>query len=423
MYSRIEQLIYDRKSSMLKRFSDFRGSRAFDLCSGMMVFQTEPTLAAQPGQKATTADDMFTKVSDAFSPPVSYSLQPDDGELRLVIKVGTFAPDGHGAILAVGLGAQKIFRLTETDAKISYGRFEADYAFSIAKSQLGSSGTGLPTLRFAFAVHWAGGPFGTLRLKEQFLQRGIALADDLSSNPEDWSEIDLSEQAALIAARQRRISISFKQPMDGKASIVIEDAQGNRIRNLLSGEPMSAGAHQVQWDGLDDQGNIVAPGTYHWRAVSHPGIRPTYLFSFYNHGNPPWRTSAPSSDWLADHTNTVAAASSNGRVYLAAPIAESGHAVVKVSTDGQPTGHVDFPILVGVGKLFLLADGTGFYAVMEGMPQYEPFRDGPNGGWAIRRPLNILHWDLSEQPVPYNGQRGEKVVAENLFREPALIQR
>ena len=409
---------------MLERFLDFRGSCTFLLCAGLIVFLAGPTLTAQPGQMASTADDMFTKVSDAFSPPVSYSIQPDDGELRLLIKIGTVAPDGHGASLAVGLGAKKILRLTDPDAKISYGRFEADYAFSIAKSQLGISAAGSPTLRFAFAVRWAGGPFGTLRLKEQFRQPGIALAGDLSSNPQDWSEIDLSEQSALMAARQRRISINFKQPMDGKASIVIEDVHGNRIRNLLSGEPMSAGAHQVQWDGLDDQGNIVAPGTYHWKAVSHPGIRPTYLFSFYNHGNPPWRSAAPSSDWLADHTNPVAAASSNGRVYLAAPIAESGHAVVKVSTDGQPTGHVDFPILVGVGKLFLLADNTGFYAVMEGTPLYEPFRDGPNGSWAIRRPLNILHWDLSDKPIPYNGQRGEKVVDENLFEgtgpHPAL---
>jgi len=401
---------------MLNRFLDFRGSCTFLLCAGLTVFLAEPVLTAQPGQTAFPADDMFTKVSDAFSPPVSYWLQPGDRELRLLIKVGAFAPDGHGASLAVGLGAQKILRLTDTDSKISYGPFEADYAFSIAKSQLGISGTGPPKVRFAFAVRWAGGPFGTLRLKEQFLQRGIALAGELSSNPQDWSQIDVSEQAALIAARQRRISINFKQPMDGKASIVIEDEHGNRIRNLLSGEPMGTGAHQVQWDGLDDQGNIVAPGTYHWRAASHPGIRPTYLFSFYNPGNPPWRSAAPSSDWLADHSNPVAAASCNGRVYLAAPIAESGHAVVKVGTDGQPTGHVDFPILIGVGKLLLLADDTGFYAVMEGTPYYEPFRDGPNGSWAIRRPLKMLHWDLSEKPIPYDGRLGEKVVTENLFR-------
>jgi hypothetical protein len=381
----------------------------------MTAVLADASFAAQSQQVAFT-DDLLTKVSDTFSPPVSYSIQPGDRELLLLIKVGTFAPDGRGTSLTVGVGAQKILRLTDADAKVSFGQFEADYAFSIAKSELGIAGNGPSTLRLAFAVRWAGGPFGTLRLKEQFLQRGIGLADDLSSNPRDWSEIDLSELAALMAARRRRIAFGFRQPMDGKATIVIEDAHGNRIRNLLSGEPMGEGAHHVEWDGLDDQGNIVAPGTYHWRAVSHPGIEPRYLFSFYNHGNPPWRNSAPSSDWLSDHTNPVAAASSNGRVYIGAPIAESGHAVVKVNPDGQPTGHVDIPILVGVGKMFLLADETGFYAVMEGTPLYEPFRDEANDSWEIRRPLNILHWDLSEQPVRYNGQRGEKVVNENLFR-------
>jgi hypothetical protein len=401
---------------VLKVYLNFRRLYRFLLYAGIIAFLAKPALEAQPGQMAFTASDMFTKVSDVFSPPVSYSIQSGNTELRLLIKVGTFSPDGRGTSLVVGLGAQKTVRLTDTDAKISFGRYETDYAFSIAKAQLGISGTGQPTLRFAFAVRWTGGPFGTLRLKEQFLQPRLGLTDDLSSNPQDWSEIDLSEQAMLIAARQRQISIHFNQPVDGKATIVIEDARGSRIRNLVSGEPLSAGAHEVEWDGLDDQGNIVAPGTYRWRGISHPGIRPTYLFSFYNHGNPPWRSSAPSSDWLADHTNPVACASSNGRVYIGAPLAESGHAVVKVTLDGRTDGHLDFPNLVGMGKLFLLADATGFYAVMEGLPLYEPFRNGPNGSWSIRRPLNILHWDISEQPIAYNGQHGESVVNENLFR-------
>src|SRR4051812_38069291 len=145
---------------MPMRFLDFRGS-CFLLCAGLLVFLAKPGLTAQREQTAFTADEMFNKVSDTFSPPVSYSVQPDSGELRLFIKVGTFAPDGHGASLAVGLGAQKVLRLTDADAKISYGRFEADYAFSIAKSQLGISSTRISKLRFAFAVRWAGGPFGT----------------------------------------------------------------------------------------------------------------------------------------------------------------------------------------------------------------------------------------------------------------------
>lgn len=32
--------------------------------------------------------------------------------------------------------------------------------------------------------------------------------------------------------------------------------------------------HDVIWDGLDQDGKLVAPGSYAWRAVTHEGIRP-----------------------------------------------------------------------------------------------------------------------------------------------------
>jgi hypothetical protein len=363
-----------------------------------------------------SAADPFFSVSDAFSPPVSYSLQQNNHALLLKVRIGTFTLDGQGATLAVGLHAARTLLLAGADATVSYRPSEVDYTFSIRNEALGFSTDTQAKLRFAFAVSWSGEPFGRSRLEERFLQPNTALAGSLSPNPDDWSPIDLAAQASLIVARRRRIWIELRQPMDGKATIAIDDAQGNRIRNLISGEPMTAGLHSVEWNGLDDQGKVVAPGKYHWRAVSHPGITPKYLFSFYNHGNPPWRSATPSSDWLSDHANAVAAAASGGRIYLGAPMAESGHNVVKLDTSGNPAGHVDFPTLVGIGKLFLLADDTGFYAVMEGRPLYEPFQDVSDKGWEFRRPLNVLHWDLHEQPLPYDGPRGEKVVTENLYR-------
>jgi hypothetical protein len=48
---------------------------------------------------------------------------------------------------------------------------------------------------------------------------------------------------------------------DAPVTVVIRDAQGRRVRTLLSG-PLAAGTHLLRWDGLDDLGVGVRPGVY-----------------------------------------------------------------------------------------------------------------------------------------------------------------
>ncbi|MDZ7386677.1 MAG: T9SS type A sorting domain-containing protein [candidate division KSB1 bacterium] len=56
-------------------------------------------------------------------------------------------------------------------------------------------------------------------------------------------------------------TIDFQLPKDSRVSITIFNSNGQLIRTLVDGN-LQAGAHQVQWDGLDDQGNHVAAGVY-----------------------------------------------------------------------------------------------------------------------------------------------------------------
>ena len=42
------------------------------------------------------------------------------------------------------------------------------------------------------------------------------------------------------------------------------DISGRLVRTLLD-EPMAAGAHQIRWNGLDNQGREVASGLYFYR--------------------------------------------------------------------------------------------------------------------------------------------------------------
>jgi hypothetical protein len=56
-------------------------------------------------------------------------------------------------------------------------------------------------------------------------------------------------------------TIDFQIPKDSRVTITVFNSNGQLIRTLVDGD-LQAGAHRVQWDGLDDQGNHVAAGIH-----------------------------------------------------------------------------------------------------------------------------------------------------------------
>jgi flagellar hook assembly protein FlgD len=55
--------------------------------------------------------------------------------------------------------------------------------------------------------------------------------------------------------------ISFTVPVATRVSLRIYDVSGRLVENLVDG-PVSAGSHNVQWDGMSSDGSRVAPGIY-----------------------------------------------------------------------------------------------------------------------------------------------------------------
>ncbi len=113
------------------------------------------------------------------------------------------------------------------------------------------------------------------------------------------------------------IPIPFTLGESGLVTLVIEDADGIRVRNLVSETPFPAGTNTVFWDGLDDlgrdaeaashgvyhvPGKAVLPGRYTVRGLFRKAIDLRYEFSVYNPGLPPWRTASTKSQWLTNHT-------------------------------------------------------------------------------------------------------------------------
>ncbi|MBA3937067.1 MAG: discoidin domain-containing protein, partial [Planctomycetes bacterium] len=154
------------------------------------------------------------------------------------------------------------------------------------------------------------------------------------------------------------IPLRFHLDKPGLVTLVIEDAQGNRIRNLVSETRFPAGDCTAWWDGLDDRerdyeaaehhvyripGKLVAPGTYRVRGLVRDDVSLTYEFSFYTHGTPAWETADSTGGWLANHTPPQACAfvpagmTGDGKecMLLGSPVTEGGSGLAWVDLDGR----------------------------------------------------------------------------------------
>jgi hypothetical protein len=360
--------------------------------------------------------DAFTVVSGPLSPSVAYALAKAASGLDITIEVAAAGSNSPAPLVDLGVAAQRSLVLHSDSARQQRTDAGVRFVWHVPGNQLVDRDSDWDRLRIAFAVRWPGGPGGADVQRERFrCGDRSAPHDGLPADPANWLPLSLVEYDAQVAERRDRIAFDINQPLDGKYTAVIEDARGNRVRNLVSGQAATRGLLHVEWDGLDDQGRVVPPGDYHWRAASHPGITPHYLFSFYSNGRPSWRDGTPGSMWLSDHFDAVAAASAGDRIYIGAALAESGHAIMQLDEQGVKTAGVTLPAIIGWGTIFLSADEKYFYALSEGHSGYAAgMKDLPGGRWECTCPLSLLRWDLQGNLAPYKGATCvEAVLAEN----------
>lgn len=155
------------------------------------------------------------------------------------------------------------------------------------------------------------------------------------------------------------VKFTLKEP--GYVTLVIEKADGTRVRNLVSETFFPAGENTAWWDGTDDLGRdldaarhglyriparFVEPGGYRVRGLVRGKITPVYEFSVYATGNPPWGTADHTGAWLANHSPPMAAAfvpaerSPTGKpvVYLGCYVTEGPDGFAWVDLDGRKRG-------------------------------------------------------------------------------------
>ncbi|MCX7008593.1 MAG: hypothetical protein NTY53_15300 [Kiritimatiellaeota bacterium] len=157
------------------------------------------------------------------------------------------------------------------------------------------------------------------------------------------------------------IPVKFKLKEAGFVTLVIEDAAGRRVRNLVSETPFPAGDNVAWWDGTDDLGRdgeaakhgvyhvpgaFVAPGVYRVRGLFGKEVSLRYEFPVYTAGHPAWNTEDHTGAWLANHAPPSSALfvpaerTPDGQplVYLGSYVSEGTHGLAWVDLDGKKIG-------------------------------------------------------------------------------------
>jgi hypothetical protein len=232
-----------------------------------------------------------------------------------------------------------------------------------------------------FELLWGEADFPVHRYADN-LQPGSSSREFFWTAKDSWGPVTLASKGkfqlpepAYMAAYRRAteaeapqgpVAIAYNLPKAARVSLVIEDASGKRIRNLIPAVTRKAGRNVEKWDGLDDNGQVAPPGEYSFKAIYHDGIHANYVLSFANPGNPTWETPDNKGAFYGDHTPPQAAAASGDYVALATPMGEAGKHLIATNLEGQRLWGLNNRIAFDGGRISLATNGKVLWVATEG---------------------------------------------------------
>ncbi len=229
---------------------------------------------------------------------------------------------------------------------------------------------------------------------------GRAIHHSFADDPALWAAFDLQDYREQVNARRQEIRVTFEQPVAGATTIVIEDEAGHRVRNLVSARRFTAGRQTVVWDGLDESGRLVSPGSFRWRGITHPGIEPQYLMNFANGGE------GTVAAWGPNHSTLQQAAANSKYVFFAAPVTEGGWALMALDAEGNFVQGYEHQHGYGIQHDAIAADENYLYCAQDGFTWGGTNADTKNPRWTSTWDLTIVRYDIaSGKMVPFAGQQ------------------
>lgn len=192
-----------------------------------------------------------------------------------------------------------------------------------------------------------------LKLEITNSNRGAVAAID------QFAALSLSKSSGPATATLTGKPIPYEQPFAGQLAMVVTDAEGRTIRNIVAQVDRAKGPHVEYWDLKNHQGLTVPAGTYKWKAITSPPLGLKYQLSVYPNapqffpGTTPWLTGESGANgWLADHASITSGATCGDRLYFGAPGVEAGVCLIECDLTGRKLwGKHSFAPFVGVGRL------------------------------------------------------------------------
>ncbi len=266
-----------------------------------------------------------------------------------------------------------------------------DFAALPASADVSIASLGDAPLRLWLQVSWTE-PDGRLRQRESFFTP--AFLDNPPPGISTMRGFDLEGLRSELADEANRIFLPLDMPFDGKATIVIDDPSGHRVRNLVNGLSFAKGHHDIEWDGRREDGTIAAPGEYRIRTIVHPGLSYELLGSFGNGGEHGLfmaygPTHIPFSSLVAGP---------NGLVSASSLFTEGGHSTVVLdNSSGALRNAYSEGWNLGNAALFHVSGATNrFYSVREDTKP-APGPDGKECQYSIFQFFGY-YWDDGHRP-------------------------
>ena len=125
------------------------------------------------------------------------------------------------------------------------------------------------------------------------------------------------------------MGLTYDLPEGGRVSVVIFDAEGGVVRELLHAAPRDKGRNTEQWDGLDEKGKPVAAGDYRWKLLLTQGLVAEYLLTIGTNPTPRWDT------WPGNHGGAYSVDVDSGGMYVAGGCGEGTILALKQTLDGK----------------------------------------------------------------------------------------
>ncbi|MFM7292526.1 MAG: hypothetical protein ACKO6B_15055 [Planctomycetia bacterium] len=272
-----------------------------------------------------------------------------------------------------------------------------------AVAGVGEEWTRLKLAQYRMADRSGEGQGRWIEFAEPLRTRGLRLwitkIRDIRDVPKSVAQIDSllaledlgadGRAPARLAARRPDYSIAYDAPQEGLLTLVVDDAAGRRVRNLVARTPRPAGKQQEPWDLTDENGRIVPPGTYRMKGITAPPLELRYEMTTYPNvtlhhpDNSAWLNGpAGPGGWLADHSAPLTACTAGDHLFFGSPVPESGVGFAACDLTGKKLWGIHSFDAWSAGTS-MATDGTTVFVEHAGAGHYGSADAGADRVWGV----------------------------------------